>query len=516
MLGIKTRDDVLAFGIDKYNEACRSIVMKYASEWDTVVTRLGRWIDFQNDYKTMDLTFMESVWWVFGELFKKGLIYRGFKVMPYSVGCTTPLSNFEAGENYKEVYDPAITVSFPLLEGDNGEALDPADPQTPHMVAWTTTPWTLPSNLCLCLNPTLDYVKVRDTKTEKVYIVAEARLVEIFKPKKGAKKDDPKGYEVLAKYKGADLKGRRYKPLFDYFVKSDPQLAERSFRIVVDDYVTSDSGTGVVHCAPGFGEDDFRVCLENGIIIKGDNVPCPVDANGRFVDPISDYKGIFVKDADEAIMNRLREDDRLVAKGSIKHQYPHCWRSEMPLIYRAVPSWFVAVEKIKDRLLANNEKTYWVPDFVKTRRFHNWLEDARDWAISRTRYWGTPIPLWVSDDWEEIVCVNSIEELSKLTGKPIEEITDIHRHHIDHLTIPSKRPGHAPLRRVEEVMDCWLESGSMPYAQVHYPFDNVKMFEDSFPADFIAEGLDQVSYNTHSHHMHTCIPCVCARRNAVD
>eukprot|EP00668_Euglena_longa_P014268 GGOE01018247.1.p1 GENE.GGOE01018247.1~~GGOE01018247.1.p1 ORF type:complete len:1070 (+),score=313.51 GGOE01018247.1:91-3300(+) len=471
-LKIKTREEVMAFGIANYNNACRSIVQKYAKEWETIVGRTGRWIDFENDYKTMNLSFMESVWWVFSQLHKKGLVYRGVKVMPYSTGCTTTLSNFEANMNYQDTTDPSVTITFPLEE----------DPET-SFVAWTTTPWTLPSNLGLCVNPEYKYLKIKDKKTGKLWILAEARLCQLYDLKK-AEKSGEMPYEVLEEFKGTQLEGKPYVPLFDYF---KDKKAEGAFRVLLDSYVTSDSGTGIVHQAPGFGEDDYRVCLKYGIVKKGQGVVCPIDASGRFTPEITDFAGQYIKDADGKVCDMIKSKGRLLSKNSVVHSYPFCWRSQQPLIYKACASWFVEVEAIKDKLLTSSDETYWVPDFVHTKRFNNWLADARDWCVSRSRYWGTPLPIWHSEDWEEIVVIGSVAELEERSGK---KFTDIHREFLDDVRLPSQM-GKGELRRVEEVFDCWFESGSMPYAQCHYPFENQDTFHQTFPADFIAEGLDQ-------------------------
>lgn len=468
-LQIHTKEQVLEMGIDAYNKECRGIVTRYTQEWERTVKRLGRWIDTKNDYKTMEPWYMESVWNVFQQLFEKNLVYRGFKILPYSTAINTSLSNFEANMDYRDVSDPAVVVSFPLVD----------EPEV-ALLAWTTTPWTLPTNMALCVNEAFTYVKIKDTKTGNIYILGEERLCQIY-PK--MKKKGYKGgeYEVLEKLSGKDLVGKKYQPLFDFFADWP-----NAFQVIADDYVTSDGGTGIVHNAPAFGEDDYRICMKYNIVGKT-SLPCPIDDNGRFTSEVPFVEGIHVKEADDPICKDLKARGRLVNKESYVHSYPFCYRSGTPLIYRAIPGWFINVEAIRDKIVANNLKTYWVPAFVQEKRFHNWLVDGKDWNVSRNRFWGTPLPLWVSEDYEEVVCIGSKEELERRSGKKVE---DLHREYIDDITIPSEQ-GKGELHRVSEVFDCWFESGSMPYAQQHYPFENKDKFENGFPADFIAEGLDQ-------------------------
>jgi isoleucyl-tRNA synthetase len=456
-LKISGKRDIEKMGVDVFNEKCRSIVLRYTREWRQIVTRMGRWVDFDNDYKTMDKPYMESIWWVFKSLWDKDLIYEGNKILPYCPRCATPLSNFETNQGYEEVQDPAITVRFAVEN----------QPQT-YVLAWTTTPWTLPSNLALAVGAKIPYVKIKDG--DDTYYLAKDRLAVYYKK--------PDEIRILEELDGSKLVGLHYEPLFPYFAD---QRKAGAFRICAADFVSTEDGTGIVHIAPGFGEDDYRLGQTEGIAAV-----CPVDEEGRFTNAVPDYAGREVKEADSDIMRRLKEEGKLVHRSTIQHSYPHCWRCDKPLIYKAISTWFVRVEKIRERITASNHQTHWVPDHLRDGRFGKWLEGARDWAISRNRYWGAPLPIWRNKEGE-LVCVGSVAELEKLSGTKAD---DLHKHFVDKIEIPSSKGG-TPLKRIPEVLDCWFESGSMPYAQSHYPFENKERFEAHFPADFIAEGLDQ-------------------------
>ena len=460
-LGLSGHPAITKFGIDKFNDACRTSVLRFTDEWQRYVTRQARWVDFDNDYKTLDLPYMESVMWAFKTLWDKGLIYEGFRVLAYCWRCETPLSNTETrmDDVYRDRQDPAVTVQFQL---DSGE----------RVLAWTTTPWTLPSNLALAVGADIDYAVMEDKGVR--YILAEARL--------GAYEREFADAVHVATIKGSELVGRRYTPLYPFFAD-----APNAFQVLGESFVSIEEGTGVVHMAPGFGEDDQNACNAVGIPTL-----CPMDEHGRFTAEVPPWAGTHVFDANTGIVKDLKERGLVVRHDSYQHSYPHCWRCAEPLVYRAISSWFVQVTAFRDRMCELNQQIRWVPEHVRDGSFGKWLANARDWSISRNRYWGSPIPVWKSDDpnYPRVDAYGSIADLERDFGVKID---DLHRPYIDALVRPNPDDptGRSTMRRVTEVLDCWFESGSMPFAQVHYPFENADWFESHYPGDFIVEYMAQ-------------------------
>ena len=514
-LGISGRHKIVEYGIDKFNEKCRASVMQYSGQWKQYVERQARWVDFDNDYKTMDIGYMESVLWAFKELYKKGLIYESMRVMPYSWACETPLSNFETRMDnaYRDRTDKAATVAFKLKNRPNNAP----DANIYNILAWTTTPWTLPSNLALAVGEKIDYTCL--VKDKVCYILASSSLEkyekDIIAKAFNTNQDSTNQDSSVEKFKikGIDLVGIDYEPLFSYFAEK-----ENAFRIISAEFVTEGDGTGIVHLAPGFGEDDFDVCRKEniaGLLDPKTQVICPVDNSGCYTDEIFDIddgkislslKGLNVIAQTTGllesepykpeqleknglvnlrILTYLKQTGKLIKTEDYTHNYPHCWRTDTPLIYKAVPSWYVEVTKFKDRMVQLNQEINWIPNHVKDGQFGKWLENARDWSISRNRFWA-PIPIWRSDNPknDKLYVFGSIKELEEFFAV---KVNDLHRPFIDSLTKPDPEDSKYTLTRVEDVFDCWFESGSMPYAQVHYPFENKDWFETHFPADFIVE-----------------------------
>lgn len=479
-LGLSGRKSIQDYGVVRFNDHCRSSVMRYTAEWERYVGRQARWVDFENDYKTMDITYMESVIWAFKRLWEKGLIYEAYRVMPYSWGAQTPLSNFEIrlDDATRSRQDPAVTVAFELEEQEG-------DPGPLRLLAWTTTPWTLPSNLALAVHPEMFYdiwylggeaAAGAPAVPEGYYAMASETSERTMSQRQGELA------HKIATLKGSDFTERAYKPLFDFFADTPD-----AFKVLAGDFVTAEEGTGIVHMAPGFGEDDQQVCEATGI-----RVVVPVDDEGNFTSEVSDWQGQNVFEANGSIISELRRRGALFRHDSIEHSYPYCWRTDTPIIYRAMNSWYVEVTAIRDRMAELNQQINWIPDHVRDGRFGKWLEGARDWSISRNRFWGAPIPVWRSDDpdFPRLDVYGSLDEIEADFGiRP----DDLHRPAIDELARPNPDDpsGKSQMKRVPEVLDCWFESGSMPYAQVHYPFENSEWFETHFPADFIVEYVNQ-------------------------
>jgi len=472
-LGISGKKQILEMGVDKFNEACRDSVFRYKGEFEDFIRRLGRWVDLDNAYATLDDNYIESVWWVFAELHKKGLVYQGFRSMPYCPRCATPLSNFELNQGYQDnVEDPSVYVKFMLKD----------DPNT-SLLAWTTTPWTLPANVALAVDAKADYVTVEllddgdSWRKGELLILAKQRLDELALRKAE--------YKVVKTVKGSDLVGIAYQPLYEVPI-SKSEETEAAWRVYADDSVSLEDGSGILHVAPKYGETDLLLGQKVGLpLIES------VDANGlavKITPELGFIEGLFFKEADPLIIEDLEKKGRIFAAEKFKHTYPFCWRCDTPLFYYATPSWFVAVTKIIKDLVANNQKVDWVPKHIKDGRFGNWLAEARDWGVSRNRFWGSPIPIWQCAN-EHITVIGSLEELTNQAVNMPKEL-DLHRPGIDNIEIKCADCGN-PAKRIEAVFDCWFESGSMPYASGHYPFEYKAEFEQGFPADFISEGLDQ-------------------------
>ncbi len=458
VLGIDGKQEIEKYGIEPFIKKCKESVWKYKGEWEKMSDRVGYWADMENPYITYDDKYIESVWWAIKTIAEKGLLYKGYKIVPYCPRCGTALSSHEVAQGYKDVKDTSVFVRFKVKGREDA-----------YFLAWTTTPWTLPSNVCLCMNPNEDYAEIK-AQDGKVYILAKALCDKFFED-----------YETISIKKGLEYQFAEYEPLFDFTAKA-VEKNKKVFVVVTDDYVTMEDGTGIVHNAPAFGEDDARVCKDYDIAFVN-----LVDTRGRMTDGAGRYEGLFVKDADKEIIKDLKEAGLLFAELPFEHSYTFCWRCDTPLIYYARQSWFIKMTAVKDKLLEVNNSINWMPETIKNGRMGNFLENVIDWGISRERYWGTPLPVWVCNKCGKVHVIGSKEELKNLCG--IEGDIELHRPYIDDCTFKCECGG--DFIREKEVIDCWFDSGSMPFAQYHYPFENKELFESHFPADFISEAIDQ-------------------------
>lgn len=457
-LKISGKKDIEAYGLEAFNKKCFESVWTYKNQWDELTDRMGYWVDLQNPYVTCDTNYIESLWWVFKQFYDKGLVYKGFKVVPYCPKCGTPLSSHEVAQGYEDVSDPSITIKLQLKNEQNT-----------FFLVWTTTPWTLISNVALAVGEDIIYVKVK--YKDQFLILAEARLKDVLK----------EDYEIIETYDGRKLLGLEYLRPFEYL-----PVDKKAFYVIPGDFVTTEDGTGIVHTAPAFGEEDYAVCKAHGLPFLR-----PVDAAGQFEDAVTDFKGQFVKDADPDIITNLKRRGLLFRSEKIKHSYPHCWRHHTPLIYYARDAWYLRTTSFKDRMVENNLQTKWFPPEIQEGRFGNWLQNNIDWSISRDRYWGTPLPIWIHEESGDSICVGSREDLEKgrmKDGSPVPIDLDLHKPYVDDVVFEKDGKTYS---RTPEVIDVWFDSGAMPYAQWHYPFENKERFEKQYPADFICEGVDQ-------------------------
>jgi isoleucyl-tRNA synthetase len=465
-LGLNGKKDIEKLGVEEFNNKCRESVFRYQKDWAVLLKRMGRWVDFSKSYATLNNDYMESIWWLFNQIWLKKMVYSGYKSMHICPRCETPLSNFEVSQGYKDVTDISVFAKFKAAD------------ENYYFLAWTTTPWTLPGNVALCVGPKIKYVKVgvkyEDGK-EEVYVMAKDRVEAVL---------NGLNYNILEEIKAKSLEGKDFEPLFDYYKH---EKGEHGYKVVMDDYVTTEDGTGIVHIAPMFGEDDYRVAQKYTLPLIQH-----VSMDGTFKKEVTDFAGKFVKGQDQNVIEDLKRRGLCLKTENIRHSYPHCWRCDTPLLNYSTRSWFIKVTDLKPRLIKNNKKIHWQPEHIRDGRFGKWLEGARDWAISRNRFWGCPIPIWECEEGHN-VCVESIEELKKLSGGKLplrEGKLDLHKPYIDEIKFKCVQCGKI-MHRIPEVLDCWFESGSMPYGQLHYPFENKQEFEENFPANFIAEGLDQ-------------------------
>ncbi|PJF20914.1 MAG: isoleucine--tRNA ligase, partial [Phototrophicales bacterium] len=450
------------------NEKCKSSVFRYITDWEKLTERIGFWVNLDDAYVTFTNDYIESVWWILKQLWDKNLIYQGYKVVPYCTQCGTPLSSHEVSQGYADVFDPSIFVRFPLR-----------DKPGVYFLVWTTTPWTLPGNVAVAVGEDIEYVQVEgptaDGEGTEQLILAKNLMNKAL--------INPENYKVVKTYKGKDLKGWHYNPLYTFLPVEDKDYAY----VITGDFVSTEDGSGIVHIAPAFGEDDMRVGQENDLPVL-----MTVNSEGVFIDAVTQFRGLWFKDADKEITRDLKSRGLMYKVEQYRHSYPHCWRDKSPLMYVARETWYIRSTEYRDRMIANNQKVNWVPDHIKNGRFGNWLENLKDWALGRERYWGTPLPIWVDEENGDMLCVGSVKELEHLTGRELTDL-DLHRPYVDEITFPNPSGKGGVMRRVPEVIDVWFDSGSMPVAQWGYPHvvENQAMFQQQFPADYICEAVDQ-------------------------